>query len=207
VDELSAKVVIDRGELITSAPQEPYKRFKITETGVSPRAIPGTAGTVFVAASDEHEEDGVVVSDVLSGIPKYVKVRERQMEKRMRKMDYARKELAAPKTYGVQDAELTLVCWGSTFGVAMEAADMLTAQGIPTNVYGIRNVFPFKGDSVGPSLKSAKKLLDVECNFTGQMARLIRAETGFEIVDKFLKYDGEPIYAFEIVNKAKKVVA
>jgi 2-oxoglutarate ferredoxin oxidoreductase subunit alpha len=207
VDELSTKVVIDRGQLLTSAPSEPYLRFKITENGVSPRAIPGTAGTIFVAASDEHEEDGVVVSDVLSGIPKYVKERERQMEKRMRKLDYARNEISAPKLYGVQDAELTLVCWGSTFGVAMEAADMLTADGIPTNVYGIRNVFPFKAEPVIQAFKSAKKLLDVECNFTGQMARLIRAETGLEITDKFLKYDGEPIYAFEIVNKAKKMVA
>ena len=207
VDELSSKVVIDRGQLITTAPSEPYLRFKVTENGVSPRAIPGTAGTIFVAASDEHEEDGVVVSDVLSGIPKYVKERERQMEKRMRKMDYARNEIAAPKFYGVQDAELTLVCWGSTFGVAMEAADMLTADGIPTNVYGIRNVFPFKSEAVTQAVKNAKKLLNVECNFTGQMARLIRAETGIEIQDKFLKYDGEPIYAFEIVNKAKKVVA
>ena len=129
------------------------------------------------------------------------------MEKRMRKMDYARNEISAPKLYGVQDAESTLVCWGSTFGVAMEAADMLTADGIRTNVYGIRNVFPFKAEPVIQAIKSARKLLDVECNFTGQMARLIRAETGLEITDKFLKYDGEPIYAFEIVNKAKKMVA
>ncbi len=76
-----------------------------------------------MAASDEHMEDGVVVSDVLSGLPKYVKERERQMEKRMKKMDVARNEMAAPKIYGDPDAELTLVCWGSTFGVAFEAAE------------------------------------------------------------------------------------
>jgi len=71
VDNLNPQVMIDRGELISSAPSDgPYLRFKVTETGVSPRAIPGTAGTVYVAASDEHEESGVVVSDVLAGIPK-----------------------------------------------------------------------------------------------------------------------------------------
>jgi len=206
VDDLSPNVVIDRGDLLNAAPSEPYKRFKITETGISPRAIPGMAGTVFVAASDEHMENGVVVSDVLSGLPKYVKERERQMEKRMKKMDVARNEIAAPKIYGVPNAELTLVCWGSTFGVALEAADTLTKDGIPTNVYAIRNVMPFKSDEVAATLKSAKKLLNVECNYTSQMARMIRAETGFEIKDKFVKYDGEPIYVYEIVNKAKAVV-
>ncbi len=206
VDELSSNVIIDRGELITTAPTEEYKRFKLTETGISPRAIPGTPGTIYVAASDEHQENGVVVSDVLSGIPKYVKVREQQMEKRMKKMDLARNELSAPKIYGDPAAELTLVCWGSTFGVALEASEELTRNGITTNVYAIRNVMPFKSDQVEATLKSAKKVLDVECNYSAQMARWIRAETGFEIKDKFVKYDGEPIYVFEIVNRAKKLM-
>ena len=89
------------------------------------------AGTVFVAASDEHMESGVVVSDVLSGLPKYVKERERQMEKRMKKMEVARNEIAAPKIYGAPDAELTLVCWESTFGVALEAVRYTHERGNP----------------------------------------------------------------------------
>jgi 2-oxoglutarate/2-oxoacid ferredoxin oxidoreductase subunit alpha len=206
VDELSSNVVIDRGDLLTSSPSEPYKRFKVTETGISPRAIPGMAGTIYVAASDEHQENGVVVSDVLSGLPKYVKERERQMEKRMHKLELARNEIASPKLYGVQDAKLTLVCWGSTFGVAMEAADMLTQSGTPTNVYAIRTAMPFKSDQVLETLKSANKLLMVECNYTGQMARMIRAETGYEIKDRFLKYDGEPIYPGEVVKRAMEVM-
>ncbi|HZW58116.1 MAG TPA: 2-oxoacid:acceptor oxidoreductase subunit alpha [Nitrososphaerales archaeon] len=205
VDELSSKVVIDRGELISSA-SEPYLRYKVTETGISPRAIPGTNGTIYVAASDEHEESGAVISDVLSGIPVYVKEREKQMIKRMKKMDLARNELAAPKLYGVQDADLTLVCWGSTFGVALEAAEMLTASGIKTNVYPIRNVMPFKSDAIETMLKSARNLLIVECNYSGQMARMIRAETGFEVPHRFLKFDGEPLYPYEIVQNAKKVL-
>ena len=206
VDELSDKVVIDRGDLVTSASgNEPYLRFKVTESGISPRAIPGTPGTIYVAASDEHEESGVVVSDVFSGIPKYVKERERQMDKRMRKLEVARNEMSAPKMFGPADANLTLVCWGSTFGVAQEAAEALTQRGISTNVLAIRNVWPFKGESVLNHLKSAKKLMNIECNYTSQMARLIRAETGFDIRDKMVKYDGEPIYPNEIVKKAMEV--
>ena len=208
VDDLSREVVIDRGELITSySGSEPYKRFKLTESGISPRAIPGTAGTIFVAASDEHQENGVVVSDVLSGLPKSVKERERQMEKRMKKLEVAKNELRAPRIYGPHDADLTIVCWGSTFGVAQEAAETLSKDGIKTNVFAIRNVWPFKSESILPILKNAKKLLSVECNYTGQMARLIRAETGFEIKEKFVKYDGEPIYPSEITKKAMEVAA
>jgi 2-oxoglutarate ferredoxin oxidoreductase subunit alpha len=207
IDELNTNVVIDRGDLVTSAPQEPYKRFKVTETGISPRAIPGTPNAMYVAASDEHAESGVVISDVLSGLPKFVKERERQMDKRMRKVEVARNELAPPRFYGPENADLTLVCWGSTFGVALEAAQTLTEQGIPTNVYAIRNVMPFKADQVASALKGTKKMLCVEGNYSGQMARMIRAETGLEIKYKFLKYDGEPIYAYEVVKKAKEVAA
>ena len=206
VDNLDTNIVIDRGDLITVAPSEPYKRFKLTETGVSPRAIPGMAGTIFVAASDEHQEDGVVVSDVLAGIPKFVKVREQQMEKRMKKMDVARNELSAPKLYGASDADLTLVCWGSTYGAAIEAANILNKQGKKTNVYAIRNIMPFKADDILATLKKAKTLLAVECNYTGQMSRMIRAETGFEISNKLNKYDGEPIYPNDIVNRALEVI-
>jgi 2-oxoglutarate ferredoxin oxidoreductase subunit alpha len=201
VDELNPNVLIDRGELVTSiASGEQYLRFKVTESGISPRALPGTRGTEYVAASDEHAESGVVVSDVLSGIPIYVKERERQMEKRMRKLVIAAKEIAPPQLVGRSDAELTMVCWGSTFGVVLEASELLSQHGIESNVLPLRNIWPFKTESIVPLLKNAKKLLDVECNYTGQMARLIRAETGIEIKDKFLKYDGEPIYPQEIVN-------
>ncbi len=207
IDDLSQNVLIDRGELLTEAPiGETYLRFKVTETGISPRAIPGTAGTIYVAASDEHEESGVVVSDVLSGIPKYVEERKRQMDKRMRKIEIAKNEMSSPKLSGPEGSELTLICWGSTAGVAIEAADQLAQRGLPTNVLAIRNIWPFKGDSIAPMITGAKRSLLIECNYTGQLGRLIRAETGIDVKDKFLKYDGEPIYPKEIVDHALAIL-
>ncbi|MHB1908358.1 MAG: 2-oxoacid:acceptor oxidoreductase subunit alpha [Nitrososphaerales archaeon] len=207
VDELDTNVVIDRGELLTSVPSgEQYLRFKHTESGVSPRALPGTPGAIYVAASDEHQENGIVVSDVLSGLPVYVEERKLQMQKRMKKLDLVRNEFAAPKVFGDPNADLTLVCWGSTFGSVIEASEMLAAQGIKTDVIALRNMWPFKAESVASLISQAKKLLAIECNYTGQMARLIRAETGIEIKDKLLKYDGEPIYPNEIVARAIEVV-
>ena len=59
-----------------------YKRYKITESGVSPRAIPGVPGHTHTAASDEHDEDGVLISDEFTNPTK----RRAMMEKRMRKV-------------------------------------------------------------------------------------------------------------------------
>ena len=201
VDELNPNVLIDRGEIVTSVPSgEQYLRFKHTESGVSPRALPGTPGTIYVAATDEHQENGIVVSDVLSGIPQYVKERERQMEKRMKKLEVARNEMAAPQLLGQQQADLTMVCWGSTFGAVFEASEMLAQKSITTNILSFRSIWPFKAEETAQILRNARKLMCIECNYTGQLARLIRAETGIEIKDKFLKYDGEPIYPREIVD-------
>ena len=83
---------------------------------------------------------------------------------------------------------------------------MLNQRGIKTNVLALRNMWPFKAEAILPILNSAKKLLAIECNYTGQMIRLIRAETGIDIKDKFLKYDGEPIYPQEIVDHALKAL-
>ena len=104
-------------------------------------------------------------------------------------------------------AEGTVRFCNAEFGVAAEAAEILTSQGTKTNVLAIRNIMPFKSDQIATMLNSAKKLLLVECNYTAQMARMIRAETGIEIKDKFLKYNGEPIYPSEIVRRVKEVVA
>jgi 2-oxoglutarate ferredoxin oxidoreductase subunit alpha len=208
IDSLKKEVVIDRGEWAdNSSSNDAYLRYKITETGISPRSIPGTAGTVFVAPSDEHDESGIVVSDVLSGIPRYVMERKKQMDKRMRKLEVARNQAPAPTVYGPSEADITFVCWGSTFGVACEAAEILKQSDVTAKVVGFRNVWPLNYEKAEPHLRSARRILDVECNYTGQLARLIRAESGFEIMDKFLKYDGEPIYPYEIVAKAREVMS
>src|SRR5207245_7370143 len=76
---------IDRGELITSngnGTHGEYKRYLITESGVSPRAIPGLEGHVHTASTDEHDENGVLISDEFTNPVK----RRAMMEKRMRKV-------------------------------------------------------------------------------------------------------------------------
>jgi 2-oxoglutarate ferredoxin oxidoreductase subunit alpha len=207
VDALDLNVPIDRGLMAQVQPGEKYLRYKVTDTGVSPRALPGQEGLMFVAASDEHDEAGVVISDVLAGLPVYTKVRERIMEKRMKKLDYARMDIKPPSLIGDDNADLTIVCWGSTFGAVSDAIGLLTNGGKKLNCLVFRDLWPFKAEESEKLLQSARRLLLVENNFTGQLGRLIRSETGIKIGDRLLKYDGEPFYPSEIVSKAQAMLS
>ncbi|MBI3292507.1 MAG: 2-oxoacid:acceptor oxidoreductase subunit alpha, partial [Elusimicrobia bacterium] len=206
VDGLDLNVRIDRGALITEWNGNGYKRYQWTETGISPRAAPGTEGTVYVAASDEHDENGVVISDVFTNPP----VRAKMMEKRMRKLEVARQELAQlwpPQLEGPRDAEVTLVGWGSTQGIVREMLRRLAAEGVRANALMIKVLWPFLSEPVGNILNKARRIIVVENNYTGQLARLIRMETGIAAHDKLLKYDGEPFFPGETFAALKALIA
>src|SRR5271166_2525405 len=140
---------IDRGELITTNNGAPssvptngsYKRYKFTESGVSPRAVPGVPGYVHTVATDEHMEDGVLISDEFTNPIK----RREMMEKRMRKVAGIAAAVPPPVLCGPRDAEVTLIGWGSTKGVIEEACEILTEQGIPANQLQIRWLVPLHG--------------------------------------------------------------
>lgn len=196
---------IDRGELITEPKEngQPYYRYKVTETGVSPRAIPGVPGYMYVAATDEHDEDGVLISDVYTDPTR----RKKMMEKRMRKMEYLRKELPAPQLEGPEDADVTLVGWGSTWGVIKEAIAQLREEGITANQLQIKYLVPFHGKEVAEILSRSKKVIVVENNYNGQFARLLRAESLVKPDGHIRKYDGEPFEPKHIVQGVKKILA
>ncbi|MES2390265.1 MAG: 2-oxoacid:acceptor oxidoreductase subunit alpha [Acidobacteriota bacterium] len=196
---------IDRGELITSngEPHEPYKRYKITESGVSPRVIPGVEGYTHVVSSDEHDEDGVLISDMFTNHAK----RRAMMEKRMRKEQGIAKAVPPPELRGDAGAEVTLVGWGSTFGVIDEACEMLRDQGITVNHLPIRWLVPLHGDEIVAILKAAKKTIIVENNFSGQFARYLRSETSYVADGHIRKYDGEPFVPHHIVEAVKEQLA
>jgi len=209
VDGLNLDVRIDRGEVLTEWTGEgPYKRYQDTPTGISPRIYPGTKNALYVSASDEHNERGEVISDVFTDPP----TRKKMVEKRMRKMDFAKKELAkspffAPKLEGSANAAVTLVGWGSTSNYLRAVARRLEEEGTKTNILLIRVAAPFLSDEVATLLKSCKHPIMIENNFTSQMARLIRMETGIEIKDRLNKYDGEPFVTSEVVAEVKKIIA
>jgi len=203
--DLAFAPTIDRGELITTASPGPngdgvYKRYKITESGISPRAVPGVPGYTHTASSDEHDEDGVLISDEFTNPTK----RRAMMEKRMRKVAGIAAAVPPPVLWGPRDADVTLIGWGSTKGVIEEACEILTEQGISANQLQIRWLVPLHGDAILDILKNARHTMIVENNYSGQFARYLRSETSFVPDGYIRKYDGEPFMPHHIVESVKE---
>jgi len=197
---------IDRGEMITSPNGHgdgTYKRYLITESGVSPRAIPGVPGYTHVVASDEHDEDGVLISDMYTNAQK----RRAMMEKRMRKEAGIAASVPPPRLQGPQDADVTLIGWGSTQGVIEEARALLAEQGITANHLQIRWLVPLHGEAIVDQLRNAKHTIIVENNYSGQFARYLRSETSFVADGHIRKYDGEPFMPHHIVEAVREQLA
>jgi 2-oxoglutarate ferredoxin oxidoreductase subunit alpha len=196
-DEVNLYPKIDRGELITRPGKENgYQRYKDTESGISPRAIPGLEGYVHVVATDEHDEDGVLISDEFTHPHK----RRQMVEKRARKFRNIDREVAAPELEGPADAEVTLIGWGSTYGVIREAVEQLKEKGVTANQLPIKWLKPLNGDAIGDTLSRSRRTIIVENNYSGQFARYLRSETGFAADGHIRKYDGEPFMPHHIVD-------
>ncbi|MBI4064665.1 MAG: 2-oxoacid:acceptor oxidoreductase subunit alpha [Elusimicrobia bacterium] len=198
------RIKIDRGEWAGTNGAGQFLRYLYTPGGVSPRAKPGMPDQyIFTAASDDHRESGTLISDVDTDPVE----RKKMMEKRMRKMEGILKEMPPNVLIGEPKADLTLVGWGSGCGILTELVARAKEEGKKVNALAIRSVWPFLSKEVAGVLTKAKGVMMIENNFTGQMAKLIRQETGFEIPHLCLKYDGEPFYlesTWPMVQKALK---
>src|SRR5438093_670908 len=212
-DDLEFNVKIERGELIlpngngdTANPfsgynDNAYWRYKDTPSGISPRAVPGLPGHIYVAATDEQDEDGTLISDEFTNPHK----RRKMVEKRARKMEEAVKDIAPPKLVGPESATVTLVGWGSTQGVIREAVEKLAGEeGIVANQLHIKWIVPFHAAEISRILSQSKKVIIVENNYSGQFARYLRSETGFDAHGHIRKYDGEPFMPHHIVEAVKQ---
>ena len=203
-DNIDMHPHIDRGDLITEpAPSNGYMRYENTDSGVSPRALPGVAGYVHVVATDEHDENSVLISDEFTNPLK----RRMMVEKRARKFQDMVKEIAPPEIEGPADADVTLVGWGSTEGVIREARQLLGEQGVTANQLAIKWIVPFHVDQVTDIVTRAKKVLIVENNHSGQFYRYMRSETGLSVDGHIRKYDGEPFMPHHIANGVKELLA
>ena len=203
-DDIDMHPTIDRGDLITQpAPANGYMRYQNTESGVSPRALPGLEGYVHIVATDEHDEDSVLISDEFTNPLK----RRMMVEKRARKFQDIITAIAPPELEGPADADVTLVGWGSTYGVIKEAIEQLAEKGVKANQLPIKWIVPFHADAVTEILSSAKQVIIVENNYSGQFYRYMRSETGLSVHGHIRKYDGEPFMPHHIVEGVLEQVA
>jgi 2-oxoglutarate ferredoxin oxidoreductase subunit alpha len=173
-----------------------YLRFAVTADGVSPMAVPGEPGIVVVSDSDEHTEDGHLTEDHA--------VRVAMVEKRMRKGESLAMETLPPLLAGPPDGEVLLIGFGSTKGVIAEAREILSSEGVSAAAVHLRQVAPFPARAVSEILDRYRMALTVENNRTGQLARLIRAETGREVSGTIARFDGLPFTPGEVAERVKE---
>ncbi|SFM18660.1 2-oxoacid:acceptor oxidoreductase subunit alpha [Methanolobus profundi] len=195
----TSKVTVERHllsdqELRTK--KEEYKRYKLTPMGISPRALPGQEGVLVVADSDEHDEFGHINEDPDNRI--------KMNDKRMNKLEVLREEMPAPKIYGKQDASITLIGWGSTYGPLAEVVDQLNEKGKSVNLVHFTHIHPLPIEHVRRSLSKAKRTVCVENNSTGQFARLLKVDADIDVTEKVLRYDGKPFSPEFILNALKE---
>ena len=203
-DNLNLQPEIDRGEMLTNgADNNDYLRYELTDSGISPRALPGLEGHVHVVATDEHDQDGVIISDEFTNPHK----RRQMVEKRARKIANIVEKIEPPKLDGPADADVTLIGWGSTYGVIKEAIEQLASKGVTANHLSIRWIVPFHAEAVINIVNDAKRTIIIENNYSGQFHRYLRSETGLAIDGHIRKYDGEPFMPHHIVDGVLEQIA
>ncbi len=122
------------------------------------------------------------------------------MQKRMQKLETAQAEMKPPLLYGPEDADLTLITWGSTTGHCRDAAEQINAAGGSANVLQFIDLWPMPADAAREALDRCKRKVSVEQNYTGQLALLLRMTTGVAMDDSLTKYDGRPFSPRQIME-------
>ena len=207
VDIDPSRIVIDRGLIVMENKDgKRFKRYLLTKNGISPRSLPGTSGLAFVAPSDEHDEYGDLVSDTRAGTPEGKSIRMQMHEKRMRKIDtmFEENNIPLPEVIN-ENAKIFFVTFGSSTNSCIEAMNILKESEVDIGVISFSYMLPFNSDKIKQLLEN-KNLIDVECNYTGQLSKLIAMHTGILIKDKILSYDGEALSSKDVAERAKIIL-
>ena len=175
--------------------ETPYLRYRITESGVSPRLLPGLSKHLVAADSHEHTENGHMTENL--------SIRPKMVDKRLRKGNGIRSEVITPEYRGSEKPDTLFVSWGSSKGSVEEAASQISSQGVKTATLHFSQVWPMVPEQFMNHLERANQVICVESNATGQLAQLIRRETGFLIKKRISRYDGLAITPQYILRNLK----
>lgn len=188
-------VKIDRGKLAKKGRKSEYKRYLLTEDGVSPRAFPGEIGKVIVSDGVLHREDGHITENA--------EIRNLMVQKFLRKLPAIVSSLNPPRVYGGEGAKTTLLTWGSTWGPVFEAMNILSEKGVSINQLHFCDVYPIRTERLRDIFNEAKYVVSIEQNATSQFSSLVRMETGLEVTHRINKYDGRPMSVNWVLEKLK----
>jgi len=172
-----------------------YQRYKLTDSGISPRGIPGHGSGLVAVDSDEHDYEGHITEDL--------DIRSKMVDKRLRKMKSLREEALLPERIGSENSDILVICWGSTINIVREALENINSKN--TALLYFKQVFPLPNQTAD-ILKQANKLIIVENNATAQFAQLLKYQFGIDIPTKILKYNGSTFSMEELVSKLRNVM-
>ncbi len=189
-------VSIDRGKLLSReemASIKGYKRYEFTKDGISPRALPSYVNGIHLVESLEHDEMGYRDEDDTNRV--------RMMEKRMRKLKRASRDLPRPRIWGDKRAEIGFIAYGSTMGAILEAMDVLKNKGMTTKFLQLRTLWPFPAQAVKTFVSGCRDVYAVENSYSAQLVTLTKSQVNPCIEMKpILNYSTRAFTPRQIVN-------
>ena len=194
---------IERGAILRESDLQgqEYRRFSFTENGISPRAFLGAKNGVQWYTGDEHNEEGHISEEPQN--------RNMMMEKRMKKLETVDKEIPVEEklnVFGNRNSKNMIISWGSPKGAIIEAINRLNGEGLTVGFLQIRMIHPLPKKRVAELLKNAQKIIIVENNYSGQLAEIVKEETGIAANFRVLKYNGRPMSTTEVYDALKKIL-
>jgi 2-oxoglutarate ferredoxin oxidoreductase subunit alpha len=198
VPDLSAIKTIDRDTYDPGANgDEPYLRYKLTESGVSPMSKPGQPGGAYISTGLEHAE---------SSAPKYTADNHTAMlDKRFHKLDDIEDYYTTTETDEEDGAEIGVVAWGSTIGTLREAILICRDEGVKVSAIYPKLVWPMPKKALNAFAAKHKKILVPEINKQAQLATLLKSETDMDPIHYNI-YGGMPFSPRMIADKIKEVL-
>jgi 2-oxoglutarate ferredoxin oxidoreductase subunit alpha len=201
---LSESIFSFEGDLDKVKPEKPllwnnqgeYKRYLDTQNGISPLAFPGNPSAIIKATSYEHDENGITTEE-----PEAISQMQRKRLRKRKTLEDELEQYETVKVYGNPDSKTVLLCWGSTKGACIEVAEALDLKVVQPLL-----LEPMPVEALKKALFGADKIIDVEVNATGQMAKLISGH-GLCVDDMILRFDGRPFTVDVLLDNVKEVLS
>jgi 2-oxoglutarate ferredoxin oxidoreductase subunit alpha len=193
------KVTIDRGKLLEKIEGDDYKRFALTDDGISPMSRIGLENGIFWNTGDERDEYGHISEDPVGRV--------KMMDKRMSRLDLIIKKIPKEEqivSFGIHD--FTIISWGSTKGPIIDALEMLKEEGKNVGFVQFKLLHPFPTEYAKSLLQGAKTIIDIESNYTGQLGQVFKQNLGRDVDHFILKYTGRGMTCTEIYDSLKKII-
>jgi 2-oxoglutarate ferredoxin oxidoreductase subunit alpha len=194
-------LIIEHGDVlpITDSNQH-VPRFRLSPNGISPRPKLGQPGQIFWSTGVEHSEIGQVSEDPV--------LRRRMMEKRAIKLELAAAEIPLQEklsTFGDEQANLTVISWGSNKGAIVEAVERLNHENKPIQAIMLKLLWPFPVEELNALIPADRTVIVVECNQTGQLNQLLAQNLGRQADHLILKYTGRPFVIEDLLQSLNRI--